>query len=345
MSGPLALDLLAGLVLFLFGVLQLATGVEALAGDRAKAWLARWTSHPLTSIASGILATTVLDSSSVTIILVIALVNAGLLSFTQSLGVIMGANIGTTVSSQIFALDAEAYAPVVMTAGFGLFVLARRSARWRSVGLSVLGLGLVFFALRFMGEAVAPLRNEPRVMAWMTGLERPLVGAAVGMLLTVVLQSSSAMLGIVITLAGQGVITLPAALAVMLGAEIGTCADTLVASLGRSAAAVRAGVFHLLFNLATATLGLVLLHPLGVAAGMLPGGDDLPRQVANAHVLFNVAGVLLVLPFTPRIAAALLRVLPDRVDSRAAPEPADEEGAPRPDAIDEDPRVTRVRGA
>jgi phosphate:Na+ symporter len=326
MSAALVLDVLGGLVLFLFGVLQLATGVEALAGDRARTWLARWTAHPLTGVATGAVATTVLDSSSVTIILVIALVNAGLLSFTQSLGVIMGANIGTTISSQIFALEAEAYAPVVMTIGFGLLVVGRHSARWRSVGLSVLGLGLVFFGLRFMGDAVAPLRNDPSVLAWMTGLERPLVGAAVGMIMTVVLQSSSAMLGIVITLAGQELITLPAALAVMLGAEIGTCADTLVASLGRSVAAVRAGLFHLSFNVTTAALGLLLLHPLGIAAGMLPGGDQLPRQIANAHVLFNVTGVLLFLPFTSAIAAILHRALPDRTEERKSLDLADQDG-------------------
>lgn len=318
MTIPLMLDLLGGLILFLFGVLQLATGVEALAGDRARRWLARWTAHPLTSVAVGAVATTVLDSSSITIILVIALVNAGLLPFSQSLGVIMGANIGTTISSQIFALDAEAYASVVMSLGFALLVLGRRSQRWRSIGISVLGLGLVFFGLRVMGDTVAPLRDDPRVVEWMTGLERPLIGAAAGMVLTIVLQSSSAMLGIVITLAGEGLLTLPAALAVMLGAEIGTCADTMIASVGRSIAAVRAGVFHLLFNVTTAAAGLLFLHPLGVAAGLLPGGDDLPRQIANAHVLFNVTGALLFLPFTSAISAALQRALPDRPGVRDA---------------------------
>lgn len=119
------------------------------------------------------------------------------------------------------------------------------------------------------------------------------------------------MLGIVITLASQSLITLPAALAVMLGAEIGTCADTLMASVGRSRAAVRAGLFHLLFNLTTAGLGLLLLHPLGTVAGMLPGGNELPRQIANAHVLFNVAGVALFAPFTSGLAALLSRAVPD----------------------------------
>jgi len=314
MSLALVLDLLAGLVLFLFGVFQLATGVEELAGDRARLWLGRWTSNLPLGVLTGAVATTVLDSSSVTIILVIALVNAGLLSFSQSLGVIMGANIGTTVSSQIFALDAQAYAPAVMATGFVLLVAARRSARWRSVGVSVLGLGLVFFGLSFMGDAVAPLRNDARVVAWLTGLERPMVGALVGMVMTVVLQSSSAMLGVVITLAAQGLITLPAALAVMLGAEVGTCADTLIASIGRSVAAVRAGAFHLLFNLTTATCGLLLLDPLGDLSTRLPGGDQLPRQIANAHVLFNVAGVLVFTPFIGIIGRALVRVLPDRPD-------------------------------
>jgi phosphate:Na+ symporter len=134
------------------------------------------------------------------------------------------------------------------------------------------------------------------------------------------------MLGLVITLAGQQLITLPAALAVMLGAEIGTCADTLLASLGRSVAAMRAGLFHLAFNLTTAVLGLLLLHPLGIAAGLLPGGDQLPRQIANAHTLFNVAGVVLFLPFTAPIAALLNRVLPDRHERDASASISDSAG-------------------
>lgn len=149
-------------------------------------------------------------------------------------------------------------------------------------------------------------------MAWPSGLERPLVGAAVGMGLTIVLQSSSAMLGIVIAMASQGLLTLPAALAVMLGAEVGTCADTLLASIGRTTAAVRTGVFHLMFNLTTAGVGLMLLKPLGVAAAMFPGGDALPRQIANAHVLFNVAGVALFIGATPVIARLLERLVPER---------------------------------
>lgn len=270
------LEVLGGLVLFLFGVLQLARGVEPLASDRARQLLDRFTTNRFAGVVTGAVATTVLDSSSVTIILVIALVNGGLLTFSQSLGVILGSNIGTTVSSQIFALDLEAYSPLILLAGFLLFVTAGRSEWRRHVGLAVLGLGLVFFGLHYMGEAVGPLREDPQFMRWMTGLERPLLGLAVGAIATVVIQSSSAMLGIVITLAGQGLLTLPAGLALMLGAEIGTCADTLVAAIGRTRAALRwhlpLGVQHGLGGRRRA------VHRPARRSGHLPAGWRLPAS-------------------------------------------------------------------
>lgn len=316
MPWVILLEVLGGLILFLFGVLQLAAGVEALASEPARAWLARFTSNRFAGVLVGAVATTVLDSSSVTIILVIALVNGGLLTFPQSLGVILGSNIGTTVSSQIFAMDVEAYAPLVLLVGFVVFATARGSSRRRSAGLAVLGLGMVFFGLHYMGQAVQPLREDQGVMQWMTGLERPLVGAAAGTVLTVVLQSSSAMLGIVITLASQGMISLPAGLAVMLGAEIGTCADTLLASMGRSRAAVRAGVFHLVFNISTVTLGLLFIDHLAWLAQVLPSGGSVARQIANAHVAFNVLGVAVCVVFTPQMARALERVIANRGGGR-----------------------------
>ena len=306
------LEVLGGLVLFLFGVFQLAHAIEPLASDRARELLGRFTTNRLAAVSTGIVATTILDSSSVTIILVIALVNGGLLTFTQSLGVIMGSNIGTTVSSQILARDVEQYAPLVLVIGFMLFVTARSSERRRHAGLALLGLGLVFFGLHYIGEAVAPLKDNQRFMTFIAGLERPMVGLGVGALATIAIQSSSAMLGIVITLAGQGLLTLPAGLAVMLGAEIGTCADTLVASIGRTKAAVRAGVFHLGFNIISAAIGVLLIGQLATLAMALPGGDSVARQIANAHVAFNVLGVLFFLPFTGSIASVLTHLIPDR---------------------------------
>ncbi len=148
-------------------------------------------------------------------------------------------------------------------------------------------------------------------MQFMTGLERPWVGVAAGAVGTVVIQSSSAMLGIVITLVGKSLLTLPAGLAVMLGAEIGTCADTLIASLGRTRAAVRAGVFHLGFNIICAAVGVLLIDELAMLSGVLPGGQSLPRQIANAHVAFNVLGVVVFLPVVGRIAQFLEAIIPD----------------------------------
>jgi phosphate:Na+ symporter len=306
------LEVVGGLVLFLFGVFQLATAVQPLASDRTRQFLSRFTTRPLAGVMTGGVATTILDSSSVTIILVITLVNGGMLTFGQSLGVIMGSNIGTTVSSQILALDLEQYAPLVLLGGFLLFVTGRGSERRRLVGLALLGLGLVFFGLHYMGEAVKPLRDSERFMQIMTGLERPLLGVAAGTIATIAIQSSSAMLGTVITLASQGLLTLPAGLAIMLGAEIGTCADTLVASIGRTRAAVRAGIFHLGFNVTCAAVGVLLIEELAALSRALPGRDSLPRQIANAHVAFNVIGVAAFLPFTAKIARLLERSLPDK---------------------------------
>lgn len=307
----IVLEVVGGLVLFLFGVLQLARSIEPLASDRARQLIDRFTTNRFAGVVTGAVATTLLDSSSVTIILVIALVNGGLLTFTQSLGVIMGSNIGTTVSSQIFALDVEAYSPLILLVGFLLFVTAGRSEGRRHVGLAVLGLGLVFFGLHYMGEAVVPLRDNAQFMRWMTGLERPLLGLAVGAIATVVIQSSSAMLGIVITLSSQGLVTLPAGLALMLGAEIGTCADTLVAAIGRTRAALRAGIFHLAFNISSAAVGLLFIDQLAALATSLPGGHSLPRQIANAHVAFNVLGVAAFIGFTPLIARILESLVPE----------------------------------
>jgi len=311
----IALGMVAGLALFLYGVSRLATGMRAVAGDRMRQLLARATTNRFAGVVTGTVATAVLDSSSVTIIMVIALVDAGLLSFVQSMGVILGANIGTTVSSQLIALDVERYSPLVLAAGLVVHV-AGRTETWRHAGAAIFGMGLIFFGLGQMGTAVEPLKESARFAEWMVRLESPLIGVVAGALTTLVLQSSSATVGIVITLASQGLIGLPAGVAVMLGAEIGACADTLVATVGRSRDALRAGVFHLLFNVLAVAGGIVLLQPL-VALSVAMGGD-VARQVANAHVAFNVAGVIVVVLVLTPIARALDRLIPSPSTLRPA---------------------------
>lgn len=307
----IGLNLLAGLVLFLYGVSRLSESLKALAGERLKEWLAKFTTNRFAAVGTGTVATTLLDSSSVTIIMVIALVNAGLLTFAQSLGVIMGANIGTTISSQIYAFDLDEYSPILLLAGFLLYVFSK-SERWQQIGLAVLSFGLIFFGLHRMGESVEPLRDYEPFLNWMKGLEQPIYGAIIGAAVTVILQSSSATVGIVIALATQNLISLPAGIAVMLGAEIGTCADTLIASVGRSREAIRAGVFHLLFNIITVTLGVIFVNQLTAFVVWVSNGAEIQRQIANAHLTFNILGVLLFIGFTPWIAQFLEQIIPSK---------------------------------
>lgn len=324
----IVLGVLAGLVLFLYGVTRLALGMRAVAGERMKRILARGTRTRLGGLACGIATTAILDSSSVTIIMVIALVDAGLIASADSLAVILGANIGTTISSQLLALDVQRYAPVVLAVGLVLLV-AGRTVSWRAAGTAVFGLGLVFFGLFLMGDAVEPLRGSARFAQWMTRMESPLVGVLVGGVVTLVLQSSSATVGIVLTLASQGLVTLPAGLAVMLGAEIGTCADTLLATIGRSRAAVRAGVFHLAFNLVSVAVGVALL-PLLVRLVTAIGGDP-SRQVANAHVAFNVLGAAAMLGFVGPASRVLERLVPERDAAVVSAGSRPIEGEPAPE--------------
>jgi phosphate:Na+ symporter len=317
-SFDIALGLTAGLAIFLFGVTALSESLESLAGDRMKRLLERFTANPVVGLLTGCVATIALDSSSLTIILVIALVHAGALTLRQSLGVILGANIGTTISSQIFALEIDRFAPALLGIGL-LLILIRKDDRVGQRGRVVFSIGLVLFGLRHIGETLKPLAESESLESWMHGLENPVLGAAVGAGVTALIQSSSAMVGIVIKLAAAGLIALPSGVALMLGAEIGTCLDCLIASIGRTRAAVRAAVFQFGFNVAAVAIGLVFAHQIAVAAVWLPSGGSVARQIANAHVLFNCTGALLCLPLVSTIASLLESAIPARAGQDEPP--------------------------
>ena len=312
----LAMGLIGGLALFLYGVDLLATSLKRTQGGRFEALLERTSRNRLAAVASGTAATVALDSSSVVIILLVAIVDAGLMPVAKALPVILGANIGTTFSSQVFAWNVDAYAPLLVAGGLLSKVLAK-SEEGRQRATILLGLGLVLFGLNIVGSAAEPLQEHPGIVAWLRRLEDPLLGVAAGALVTIALQSSSAMMGIVITLASGGLITLPAGIAIMLGAEIGTCADTLIATAGRSRPAVKAGVFHLLFNIASVAVGLLLIDPLSAFGAAT--ASDTGQRIANAHVLFNLAGALIVLPFVGGAARLLERLVPDTGAARTTP--------------------------
>jgi phosphate:Na+ symporter len=306
----IAMGAIAGLVLFLYGVTRLAEGLEDVSEERTKNLLSKFTTNRFAGVATGIVATTLLESSSVTIILVIAMVSAGLLTFVQSLGVALGSNIGTAVGAQIISLNIELYVPILMFAGLLVLFLGRTSHQ-KSIGIVLLGFGLMFYGLEAIDAAMEPFRDYQPFLSLMKQLgQNTLLGAMVGAVFTVIVQSSSATVAIVVTLAGSGLIGLPAGIAIMLGAEIGTCADTLVATIGRGRQALRTGVFHLVFNLVSVTLGILFARQLAQLTQAI-SGQDVGRQVANAQMMFNSFGVVAVIGFLPVIARLLERALPE----------------------------------
>jgi len=304
------LTLVGGLVLFLYGVTNLSDSIKEVANDKMKKIVVRFTKNIFSAIVVGTVVTTILDSSSAVIILTIVLVNAEILDFRQAVGIVMGANIGTTISSQIIAMDVGQYSPILLFVGF-LLMLISKSEKINTAGRIALFFGMLFFGLFTMERAVEPLKGSEQFSVWMANLENPLYGAAVGALVTLVIQSSSATVGMVITLAKQNLITLPAGIAVMLGAELGTCSDTLLATIRSNRQAIKTGVFHLFFNLISIIISLILFAPFIGLVEYISGGADLENKIANAHVLFNVLGVVLFVGFVPVIVKVLDKLIPD----------------------------------
>jgi len=318
----LLFGLAGGLGLFLFGMDLMSASLQRSAGRRLRAVLGALTRNRLLGLAVGAFVTVLIQSSSATTVLLVSFVQAGLISFAQSLGVILGADIGTTVTAQLIAFRLTHYALLMIALGFGLRTLGRRAA-WRHTGEVLLGAGLLFFGMHVMAEAMAPLREHRLFLAVLRTLEHPMAGIMVGTLLTALIHSSAAFLGLIIVLAQQGLISLEAGIPLMFGANIGTCVTAYLASLQAGRAAKRVAFAHTAFKV----LGVLLvvgwipafadlvrsISPQPSAAEAAAGlGPDVPRQIANAHSVFNVGLALLFLPFTGLCARALTRLLPDQ---------------------------------
>jgi len=303
--------IIAGLVLFLFALNKLSDHLKELSGDKMKKVLDRFTSNLFTGILTGTIVTVLLDSSSAVIIMAIALVNVHAMTFRQAMGVVMGANIGTTMSSQIFALNIGEYAALPVAVGFLLMVMHKRKV-YRDIGGIIFSFGLIFFGLFTMEEAVAPLKDSNYFVSWMHSLDTTWKGVSTGAFVTLVIQSSSATVGMVIGLASQNLISFTASVSVMLGAELGTCADTLVATIGRNRAAIRTGVFHLIFNIITITLGVFFLSAFTKLVLLISGNAHIEQKIANAHMLFNGLGVLIMIPFVHWLELLMKKLVPDR---------------------------------
>ncbi len=302
---------IGGLSLFLFAVNNLSETLRDLLGDKSKKWIGVFTKNLFAGILTGSIITVLLDSSSAVIIMTIVLVNSGVLTFRQSLGVVMGANIGTTFSSQIIALDIGQWSPIPIFVGLVLSFFAKK-AEVSATAKVIIYFGILFFGLYTMERAVEPLKNHEQFITWMTRLENPLVGSGTGALVTLIIQSSSATVGMAITLAKKGLISLPAGIAVMLGAELGTCSDTLLATLRSNRQAVKTGIFHFLFNLICICIGLLAFKVYVQLIEQISGAATLEQKIATSHMIFNIAGVVLFLPFVPLVEKALERWIPEK---------------------------------
>jgi len=242
----MAMELFGGLALFLFGMEQMSDALKAAAGDQMKTLLSKLTKNRFSAAISGAFVTSVIQSSSVTTVLVVGFVSAGLMTMSQSIGVIMGANVGTTITAQIVAFKVEKAALLMIAIGFGMIFLSKKE-NVRQYGNMLMGLGLIFFGMGVTSEGMSPLRSYEPFINLMASMENPFFGILVAAVFTALVQSSSATTGIVIVMASQGFVTLPAGIALAFGANVGTCITAILASLGKPTEAKRASMVHVLF--------------------------------------------------------------------------------------------------
>lgn len=295
MSAMTLLTLLGGLGLFLYGIKAMGDGLEQAAGQRMKRLLEVLTQNKLMAVLVGLLVTGVIQSSSATTVMVVGFVNAGLLPLSKAVGVIMGANIGTTVTSLM--LSVELNFGILFAALGGACMLAGNRSSFKTAGQIMMGLGVLFVGMDTMTAAMEPLRDWQGFRDVMAMASNPVVGVLVGLGVTALLQSSSASVGILQALAGTGAVSLHTSLFILFGQNIGTCVTALMASVGANRTAKRAAVVHLLFNVLGTAFFIViaLLLPLAEWIEQL-AGDNLRLQIAFAHILFNVTTTLLLLP-------------------------------------------------
>lgn len=305
------LALLGGLALFLYGMQMMSTGLEAAAGNRMKSILEKLTSNRIKGVLVGAAITALIQSSSATTVMVVGFVNSGLMTLKQAVWVIMGANIGTTITGQLIALDIGAIAPLFAIAGVGAIMFIK-SEKVHHISSIFAGLGILFMGMDMMGAAMSPLKESEAFISLMTKFDNPLLGILVGALFTAVIQSSSASVGILQALASTGMIPLSSAVFVLFGQNIGTCITAVLASIGMKVNAKRTTVIHLLFNIIGTVLFTVicLVTPYVTWIEAMTPGDPV-AQIANAHTVFNIVTTLLLLPFGTHMANIAVRILPD----------------------------------
>jgi phosphate:Na+ symporter len=326
---PMLIGLAGGLALFLHGMAMMSNALRAMAGSRLKTIMGRLAQNRVSALLSGAAVTAIVQSSSVTSVIAIGFVSAGVLNLGQALAVIMGASVGSTVTAQIIAFDISNLAFALVASGFGLSLWkAKRVASL--AGTVIMGLGIVFIGLSMMSDFMAPLRTHQPFLDLIASMTNPLLGILIGAIFTAIVQSSSATLGVVIALATQGLIPLDAGIALVFGANIGTTITGLLATIGQPRTALQAALGLVSFKVLLVLIWLPLIGPLEqITRAVSPSAEGLvlaeqlayevPRQVANVHLIVNLSTVLILLPFVNLLAALIVRV----TGQPAAPEEED----------------------
>lgn len=305
--------LLGGLGMFLYGMKMMSDGLENVAGDRMRRVLEVLTTNRFAAVGVGAGVTALIQSSSATTVMVVGFVNAGLMSLLQATGVIMGANIGTTITAQLIAFNLSDIAPFILFAGMlmTVFVKKRKIAK---IGEIVLGFGILFVGLALMSQAMEPLQENETFRKFLVNFKNPVLGVLIGAAFTAVIQSSSASVGILQALAVSGLIGLDAAIFIVLGQNIGTCVTAIISAIGTSANSKRAAGIHLMFNIIGTIVYLILIaiFPgiVDIVGSLSPA--NVSRQIANFHTLFNVSVTILLFPFAKLMVSLIQRIIPER---------------------------------
>ena len=325
--------LLGGMGMFLYGMEMMSDGMKMTAGNSMRVILEKLTSNKFLAVFVGAFVTMVIQSSSATTVMLVSFVNSGLLNFAQALGVILGSNIGSTVTAQIVAFKVTDYALLLIAFGAMMSLFSKKETV-KNLGFVILGFGLLFYGMKVMSDTMKPLRTDPTFNSILTSFENPFLGIMAGAIFTALVQSSSATTGIVITLASGGSITLEAGIPLIFGANIGTCVTALLAGLNASRDAKRVAIGHVTFNFLGVLLFCFWIPTFSEI--VVKTSDNIPRQIANAHTIFNIMATVIFIPFTGYIAKTIIKFFPDKDIQRNIEKPAllhlDEKSLDQPEA-------------
>ncbi|WP_242967908.1 Na/Pi cotransporter family protein [Tepidibacter mesophilus] len=314
MAINIALGILGGLGLFLYGMNLMGEGLQKAAGEKLKKIIEMLTSNRFMGVLVGVFVTAIIQSSSATTVMVVGFVNAGIMQLSQAIGVIMGANIGTTVTAQLVSFELTQLAPAAVGIGMVIYLFASKEKN-KQLAEILIGFGILFIGMDFMKEAVKPLREFPAFREMLVGFgSNTFLGIFMGFGMTVILQSSSAAMGILLALSSEGLLPLSSALPILYGQNIGTCVTAILSSIGATKNAKRAAIMHLTFNILGTLIFAIILSKPTIALVTKMNATDVTRQIANVHTLFNIVNVIILFPFAPFIVKLAMRLLPETED-------------------------------